>query len=66
MKASGSVGEVSKQLQGTIAREAVDGWEFYQLNSVNIEVSPGCIASLFGAKVDYMQFDQLIFRRQGG
>jgi len=34
------------------------------LGSLNIEASPGCIASLLGAKNVYIQLDQLIFRRQ--
>ena len=46
-----------------INSEARDGWEFCQLGDVNIEVSPGCIAALFGSQVSYIRFDQVIFRR---
>jgi hypothetical protein len=63
IRGSGTAEEVSKQLQTLIASETRDGWEFSQLGDVNIEVSPGCIAALFGAKVSYVKFDQLIFRR---
>jgi hypothetical protein len=55
--------EVSRQLESTINSEADSGWEFYQLGDINIEVSPGCLASLFGAQVSYIRFDQVIFRR---
>ena len=65
IKSKQSAGDVSVQLQGIINQYAAQGWEFYELNDVNIEVRPGCIASLFGARVAYIQFDQLIFRREG-
>jgi hypothetical protein len=65
MRGSGSAAEVSKQLEGIVNTETRDGWEFYQLGSVDIQVSPGCLASLFGSKVSYMRYDQVIFRRPG-
>lgn len=55
--------KVSAQLQAAIARETVGGWELDRVADVNIEVAPGCIAGLFGAKVAYVKFDQLIFRK---
>jgi hypothetical protein len=58
-----SAAEVADQLEGAIRRYASEGWDFYQLSDVNIEVQPGCISGLFGAKVQYVRFDQLIFRR---
>lgn len=55
--------EVSKQLQSMIDAHVNDGWEFYQLSDTNIEISPGCLAALFGAKESYVKFDQVIFRK---
>lgn len=55
--------EVTKQLQEVIDSAARQGWEFYQLAETNIEISPGCIAGLFGAKESYVKFNQLIFRK---
>lgn len=55
--------EVSNQLQAVIDQHSKQGWEFHTLNDVNIEVRPGCLAGLFGAKASYIQFDQIIFRR---
>jgi hypothetical protein len=57
-----SAAEVADQLEHAIRRYASEGWEFYQLSDVNIEVQPGCLAGLFGAKIHYVRFDQLIFR----
>lgn len=43
-------GDVSKQLSGVINQHVSQGWEFYAFNDVNIEIKPGCLAGLFGAK----------------
>lgn len=64
IKGKQSADEVSKQLESVIEQYSSQGWEFYQLADVSIEVSPGCLASLFGAKESYMKFDQIIFRKQ--
>lgn len=66
IKGSQSAADVAPQLESIINQHAGQGWEFYQLNNVNIEVQPGCIAGLLGSKVSYVQFDQLIFRKSMG
>ena len=63
LKGNQSASEVSKQLQDLINQQASAGWEFCQVNDVNIEVQPGCLGGLLGAKTAYVQFDQVIFRR---
>jgi hypothetical protein len=65
IKGKQSAEEVSSQLQGVIDSITQQGWEFYQMADVNIEVKPGCLAGLSGAKESYVRFDQLIFRREG-
>ena len=57
-----SASSVAKQLEHTISEHARNGWEFFQLSDVNVEVQPGCISGLFGGTVQYIRFDQLIFR----
>lgn len=57
-----SATEVARQLEQEINAHAAQGWEFWKLADVNIEVQPGCIAGLFGARVQYVRLDQLIFR----
>jgi hypothetical protein len=54
--------EVATQLEAVIRQYVALGWEFYQLSDVNIEVQPGCLAGLLGAKAQYARFDQIIFR----
>lgn len=53
----------ANQLTSLINQHAAQGWEFYQMADINIEVQPGCIAGLFGASVSYIRLDQLVFRR---
>ncbi len=64
IKSGQSASEVSKQLQEVIDDVTREGWEFYQLTNTNIEVKPGCIAGLFGSKMSYVTFDQVIFRKE--
>lgn len=66
IKGSQSAADVAKQLEGAIGQHASQGWEFYQLSDVNIEIQPGCLSGLFGAKVQYVRFDQLVFRKGAG
>gem|GEM_PF-2224928 len=54
---------VSRQLQSLINQYSQQGWEFHNIAKVDIEVTPGCLASLFGAKTSYITFDQVVFRR---
>ena len=56
--------DVSDQLETLINEGAKEGWEFDQLNNVNIEVQPGCLAGLFGAKVAYTRFDMVVFKKK--
>ena len=63
LKSGQNAGEVAGQLDQLINSYASQGWEFYQLGSVNIEVKPGCIGGLLGRESDYIRYDQAIFRR---
>lgn len=53
---------VASQMQAAIERESDAGWEFHSFAKVDVEVKPGCLASLFGARASYVTFDQLVFR----
>lgn len=55
---------VSQQLSAAIERETSLGWEFHSLAKVDIAVTPGCFAMLFGARTSYVTFDQLILRAE--
>lgn len=61
---SENASDVSNQLQAVINQQASRGWAFHSLEKVDVEVAPGCIPSLFGAKSSFITFDQLVFRRK--
>lgn len=64
IKNNQSAADVAGQLQAVISQHALQGWEFYQMSDVNIEVQPGCLAGLLGTKVSYVRFDQIVFRKE--
>lgn len=66
LKSGQSVQDVSLQLQNLINHYASQGWEFCELGSVSIAVSPGCLASLMGNSTTYVRHDQVIFRKPLG
>jgi hypothetical protein len=55
---------VANQLDTLINSQSALGWDFYQINSVSIMVSPGCLASLFGSPSFPMSYDMAIFRKE--
>ena len=54
---------VTAQLQSVINQYGQQGWEFYRIDKVNVQIKPGCLAALFGASASYITFDQIIFRQ---
>lgn len=53
----------SKQLEDVIHQHLAQGWDFVDVSHIHILTEPGCIASLFGAKVNTVVYDQVIFRK---
>ena len=64
IKGKQTAADVSNQLETLINEGAANGLDFVQLGSVNIEVQPGCLAGLMGAKADYTRFDMAIFKNK--
>lgn len=54
---------VTSQLQEVINKNTGQGWEFYSMEKVDVQITPGCLAGLLGARVSFITFDQVIFRR---
>ncbi len=56
--------EAATYLESIVAKNATQGWEFYRVDSIGVEESPGCIASIFGAKtVAYIHY-VVTFRKE--
>jgi hypothetical protein len=58
-----SADDAASQLTALINAKAVNGWEFYQLAPVNVEVRPGCLGAFLGGRAGTLQVDQVILRR---
>ena len=56
--------DVATQLSNLIEKETKGDWEFYRVDRVAIQVKPGCMAALLGAKATFIDFDQVIFRKE--
>jgi hypothetical protein len=64
IKSGQTADEVSNQLEALIRQGANEGWTFHDVSSVNIEVQPGCLAGLLGAKASYIRYDMAVFKRE--
>lgn len=40
-----------------------EGWEFYQINEVNISINPGCIAEILGTIAFDQKYNMAILRK---
>jgi hypothetical protein len=59
-----NAGAVTLHLQSVINHYVAQGWDYYSTEKINILVTAGCLASLFGQRDSFITFDQIIFRRQ--
>lgn len=57
-------GEISEYLETLILNMGEKGWEFYRIDTVNVAVSPGCLASMMGAKQSMTSYNIVAFRQE--
>jgi len=55
---------LAEQLQRTLKDYNSRGWEFMRIDTVRVDVEPGCIPSLLGAKNYQMAYDIIVFRKK--
>jgi len=59
-----NTGEVAaKYLEYVVNETAKQGWEFMRVDTIGVLSSPGCIASLFGAKEAVTNYYVITFRK---
>lgn len=58
-----SPADVASQLATVISAGAIDGFELHQVATVTVEVAPGCLGSLLGQRMQYLTYEQVLFRR---
>lgn len=55
--------EAAAYLEEIVNDYAEEGWEFYRIDSMDIQVQPGCLGALFGKKGDQDTYYVITFRR---
>ena len=56
--------EAAGYMQSVVNSEATEGWEFYRVDSIGVEVRPGCLGGLFGRKAEGSVYHVITFRRK--
>lgn len=56
--------EAAAYLQGLADHYAEHGWDFYRVDVVGVRTKPGCLAALFGQRVQDLEFYVVTFRRE--
>lgn len=56
--------EAAVYLENVVNEYAEDGWEFYRIDSIGVEVQPGCLASLVGQKAESSTYYVITFRME--
>lgn len=56
--------EAAQYLSSLANEQARQGWEFYRVDMIGVEVSPGCLGALMGQKATYTQYYVATFRRE--
>jgi hypothetical protein len=55
--------EAAGYLQEVVSGMSREGWEFFRIDSIGVQVKPGCLAALFGSKVEERLYYVATFRR---
>lgn len=56
--------EAAAYMETVVNDYAAEGWEFYRVDSIGVNVKPGCIAGLFGQKDAFATYYVISFRKQ--
>jgi len=56
--------EAAAYLQEVVNIHAKDGWEFYRIDTIGVETTPGCLDGLLGKKAELLRYHVISFRRE--
>ncbi|WP_250625923.1 hypothetical protein [Pinirhizobacter soli] len=48
--------EAATYLQNVVNHYAQNGWEFFRIDQIGVQVRPGCLAALSGTKTENLAF----------
>jgi len=54
--------EAAAYLQNIVNEHAEKGWEFYRIDSIGVQLQPGCFAALGGKKAENNEYYVITFR----
>jgi hypothetical protein len=55
--------EAAAYLESVVNIHAKDGWEFFRVDAIGVNVKPGCIAGLLGQKDALSTYHVICFRK---
>ena len=61
---SSSTTGIANDLTATVMKYEAEGYEFQKIETVHVDVSPGCIGMLMGKGKEYHPYDYLVFSKK--
>jgi len=55
--------EAAAYLEGVVNTHARDGWEFYRVDAIGVNVRPGCLGVLLGQKEAFSTYYVITLRK---
>jgi len=55
--------EAAVYLEGVVNKYAVEGWEFQRIDSIGVQVQPGCFDAIGGKKAESSSYYVITFRK---
>lgn len=55
--------EAAAYLESVVNKYASEGWEFQRVDSIGVQVQPGCIDALSGKKAENSSYYVITFRK---
>ena len=56
--------EAAAYLETVVNKYASQGWEFYRIDSIGVNLNPGCFGSIFGKKEEDVLYYVITFRME--
>ena len=55
-------GEAASYMESVINEHAAQGWEFYRVDQIGVQVNPGCLGALLGREASELKYYVITFR----
>ena len=53
----------AEYMENIVNEQAAEGWEFYRVDEIGVNVQPGCLSSILGRKSETVTYYVLTFRQ---